>query len=197
MKKTMLWIAVLLLMWTSAACAEAKPDFRSVNWGMSMEEVIEREGKPTEIIEDALFYDKIKVAGIDVVLVLHFVQDRLVVAAYVSQEHYPMSYTRYIDDYNKLKDALISVYGSPEKDEVIWEQPAMKGIVDTTTALQLGDIRLESLWQTDKAYIQHELKHTGKIDFSGGDITHQAIYLSTEYMNLFGEQMKEEHTKGL
>lgn len=97
-----------------------EPDFRSVRWGMNINEVKENESEPLvqELNNMLLYYTS--VANLDVALLYTFNDDGLLyMADYILNESH-INDNGYVDDFNRLKNALIEKYGVPQKENERW-----------------------------------------------------------------------------
>lgn len=97
-----------------------EPDFRNVRWGMSINEVKTNESIASveESVSQLLYH--VSVANLDAALVYTFNEDdSLCEAAYLLQESH-VNDNEYVDDFNRLKKALIEKYGKPTKDDERW-----------------------------------------------------------------------------
>ena len=108
--------------------ASTEYDIRKFRWGDSQEHVREIEGKPSHEGQVAsgytLFYDATCV-GLNATLGYSFNQNGLSTVVYLfSEEHSNAS--RYISDYEKVKNALIKKYGEPSFEEEVWDTDSHK-----------------------------------------------------------------------
>ncbi len=130
--------------------AERKGDFRSGNWGDSKDDVAKYEkGTLVNDSGNEVTY-RCTVAGLDMAAVYCYDNDgHLYSGRYVSQEEHSNP-QQHIADYNKLKDSLSSVYGTPDTDEVIPMNSAYESTnLDDGTALKYGWLGFQATWQTD------------------------------------------------
>lgn len=167
------------------------PDFRNVNWGMTPEEVQQKENLDL-IIEDTetLMY-RTSLASIDCYLFYGFTDKKLCSAMYsMDKDH--VNQNQYVEDFLKLKNLLIQKYGSPIRDEEIWrrslykDNPEQKGL-----AISIGDLILASTWETTRTKISIVL---------WGDnfkIKHAIQYQSKEYEEKINEKNTQENLNKL
>lgn len=107
-------IAVLLLAVMLCGCGEKEPDFRNINWGMSMDEVRAAEAaEPYEETDDGLLYENIIVDDlINAQLSYCFTDGKLTEAGYFATE--TVSGDRASDNtYHNLAANISKVYGEP------------------------------------------------------------------------------------
>jgi len=134
-----------------------KFNFRSVNWGMSKNEVKEKEtAKLMGDIGDSLFY-KTNVAGFSCVLGYSFANDKLVRGAYIIEEKHS-NYNLYIQDYNKLKELLTKKYDTPIEDSHKWFNDLYKDDPEEYgMAVAVGHLRYAADWNINNTLIQLRL----------------------------------------
>lgn len=134
--------------------AERKGDFRSGNWGDSKEEVGKYEKGTLVDDSDGEVIYRCTVAGLDMAAVYCYDNEgKLYSGRYVSQEEHSNP-QQHIADYNKLKDSLSSVYGTPDTDEVIPTNSAYESTnLDDGTALTYGWLGYQATWHTDNTDI--------------------------------------------
>ena len=98
-------------------------DIRQFRWGDSQDKIREIEGEPmTELDTDygyTLWYNSTCV-GLDALLIFEFNQNGLCKVIYSFGEKHSNSF-RYIEDYTKVKNTLISKYGSPTVYKEKWD----------------------------------------------------------------------------
>lgn len=131
--------------------------FRQTTWGMSPAEVIAAEGKDPDATQDGMLFYGDTVGGSDVVAVYIFVEDKLVRAAYVSDESYTNA-NNYIREYRKFLDLLTQKYGAPEKEDTYWSQEMFRDNPSNYgTALQMGHAVWEASWSTSRSDVLLQL----------------------------------------
>lgn len=122
-------------------------DFRNTAWGMSMNDVINIEGTPPDDSDDnAIVYLDREICDFSTSVYYLFNNDKLIGGMYSIQESHTNE-NAYIDDYNKLKEALISKYGEPDADNIDWKDDLYKDDPqDYGFAVSLGDLTYVSTW---------------------------------------------------
>lgn len=132
-----------------------EPDFRSVNWGMSRDEVIQIEGMPNSTDKDVLFYSNIEVAGYEGDLLYSFEKDKLYNAFYT----FSGSTIDYYD-YIVLVNLLNQKYGKPSNDAFVWiDGKDRPGLSDAqyNEAISKGYLARKTNWTTRNALIEIEI----------------------------------------
>ncbi len=176
------------IMQTTTPEIKTGTDFRNAAWGMSADEVIATEGhQPDDKEKDAILYTDKEVAGLDAAVLFQFNSDQLISGSYIIKEVHTNE-NAYIDDYNQLKEALISKYGEPTVDQIVWKDELYKDDPsEYGFAVSLGDLIYATSWPTQ----------TGEIGLvlSGDnfEISLTVLYRSDEAIDL----SKQANTTGL
>ncbi|MFQ5334807.1 MAG: hypothetical protein ACE5DN_01905 [Flavobacteriales bacterium] len=128
-------------------------DFRTLNWGMTIKEVIQAETLKLESqIGSELRYSK-TLSGIDCSLIYYFTQGRLSKAAYTSKESYT-NFNDYIEDYKLLKGLLEKKYGTAASDKLLWSDEQNKVAPDHFgNAVATGQLQYEARWSNKRTRI--------------------------------------------
>ncbi len=149
--------------------------FRKTTWGMSLEEVkASEDSAPTEEKPGVITY-RGEFEGKPVIIGYVFDGDKLVKAGYFMQAAYedPNSY---ISDYDKVKDFLIGLYGSPAQDEVLWAAGEETDDPDKFgEAACGGKLRYSTMWVDDRTVIKETLKG------GNGQCKHGVMFESIEH----------------
>lgn len=163
---------------TPEPSAIVDPDFRNAKWGMSKEEVISSEqSQPDESSKDSIIYYEREVAGFDAILGYSFTDNRLSSGLYVINTKHTND-NDYIDDYDNIKKALISKYGTPDADRVNWKNDLFKDDPqDYGLAVAVGDLEYTSVWEKQNGSI------TLHLSGDNYDITLGLLYMSKEARN--------------
>ncbi len=134
--------------------AEA-PDFRSVRWGMTMEEVMAAETEVALIVvtgEPALA-GNCTVAGRKARLYYQFSDSQLSEAFYAFEDTHTNS-NLYIDDFTDMKELLTLKYGPPALDTAIWKHNLYRNRPDEWGfALISGDVKFRAEWETARTRV--------------------------------------------
>lgn len=145
---------------TQKSASTSDPDFRDVQWGMSVNKV--KEIEKTKLISEQKGYKDILIysdslMGLDCHVGYVFVNDKLVRSKYIiTQKH--TNKNDYIYDYDHLKQILIDKYGKPEwtknNDDKTWLNSLFKGSPeDWGKAVSAGHLVYASEWHTPKSKI--------------------------------------------
>lgn len=136
--------------------------FRKTKWGMTVSQVKSSETLTVSDYQheegrEGLMY-KTTVINKSVLLFYLFVDNKLVNAMYSLQERHTNK-NDYITDYEDFKDVLISKYGRPQTDEVLWKNDLFKnkGLFDNGTCISLGHLQYASVWETQDTRIVNRL----------------------------------------
>ncbi len=128
--------------------ATTQTTFRNTCWGMTRKRVKQAEANELFHEEDHYLLYRGKIADLDCYIIYCLVEDRLVRARYViSEEH--SNRNDYIDDYERIKEALIFNYGSPADDQVVWKADLYKEDNDDWgISVSLGHLVFGCDWST-------------------------------------------------
>lgn len=140
------WKLSDLLTPTPAGGSSDKGRFRGVPWGSSKSVVKSIERAPIEFEEDALITFKVQLLDIECLAVYRFDEDSLFMTKYlVTHEH---SYSNaYLSDFSQIKEALISKYGDPSKDDTYWANDLYRDEYDDWgLAIEVGHLSMFSSW---------------------------------------------------
>lgn len=129
-------------------------DFRNIKWGMSMAEVKAAEGETDLVTTDALIYDGLNVAGIDVMLIYYFNENDQLYSAIYSFEETHVNKNDYIYDYEKVVKALTEKYGEPINSDTIWKDDLYKDEpTEWGMAVSAGHMMMFAKWETENTNI--------------------------------------------
>ena len=139
---------------------EAAPDFRSVRWGMTEEEVKALEGSDVAVSgkvdgKNAWYIGyTTTLMGNNVILAYYFGPDGLYEADYIWQEDHSNE-NLYISDYNEVKKELTKKYGSPQFDDEMWDTSSHKSYYSERKgdALSYGYLSYITAYSTDRTEI--------------------------------------------
>lgn len=162
--KILTLILVYLFCWISIQSQEAKtqeeaelkPHFRQARWGMSKEQIIELEGKPTE--EDKkeglnlIVYDS-EIDNKRCAILFIFAEDKLVRTKYHFL-HNHINKNLYIHDYRKIRESLIGKYAEPKENKTVWLNNLYKNDPDDWgRAIGYGHLRYFAKWEMSETSI--------------------------------------------
>ena len=177
---------------------EKEPDFhfRKTRFGMTMAEVKKSEKqKSVEQDEDTLVYED-TVMGIEAVVLYNFVNKQLFSGTYLIQEQY-RNKNNYIDDYQRLKSALIKKYGKPVYDEENWKNPLYKDdLHEYGFAVSIGHLVYRAEWIK---FMKDERKVRIFIGLTGENykINSGVVYADVLLEKFYNEQQKEKEESKL
>lgn len=157
--------------------------FRNTRWGMTMDEVIKREGEPDYHPEDEVYlgpenflgYDGVKFGGLSAYLGYSFAEGKLVGGMYDFWKKYEDE-NKYIENFEKIRKFLTERYGRPEFEKEIWnrdrykDEPRKYG-----AAVASGDLEYYVKWEKAKTEILMVLLS------EDGEIDHTVSYYSKEF----------------
>ena len=131
-------------------------NFEEMSWGITKKEVVESEGKPTSQSKahggDILVYGQ-KVINLDCDIEYRFAANRLRQTRFhfagESREE-----AECLEDYRKVKDALIRKFGKPDTENMDWRDASYKeDFASWGMAVGLGQLELRSRWLTSRTEI--------------------------------------------
>jgi hypothetical protein len=128
-----------------------------IDWGAAKDKIINREGRPSaqEKINglEVIRYKRSIIAK-NCLVEYVFDNNRLVTARCNLLERYADK-NRYIEDYQKIKDHLVSKIGAPRADTVIWQDPTYKSNNALWgTALSMGHLEYHTAWELSGTELQ-------------------------------------------
>lgn len=132
---------------------------RNVNWGMSIQEVIQSEEQDYDYMsgdESQLVYSNITAGTVKFSYLMYNFDDAALNQAIYYAEDTHTSDNLYVEDYKTLKDKLTSLYGTPNPDDVkeIWYDDLYKDDPnDYGKAVARGDLTMATRWTTDTSVI--------------------------------------------
>lgn len=142
----MRYIAVLLLILPSISYCQ----FRATKWGWTHEQV--KKTEKNKIISDnekLILYEGF-IQNLPATIVYGFNEGRLDVGGYSFKAKY-VNKNNYIEDYSKLKKALIAKYGEPEKTNVKWLNDLYQTDVENYgLAVSVGHLEFNTVWETNE-----------------------------------------------
>jgi len=160
---------------------EIKNHFRSTRWGMSKEQVVGIEGKPNHLENseglDFIQYPQ-RILNMDCMIGYVFVENKLAKARY-SFLGKRGDENQYIEEYDKIKEILIKIYGKPSNEWAVWHDPQYKNDHSSwELAVCQGHLELNSKWTDAETEILLHL--------SGGKnrLSLEVDYSGLEYIDL-------------
>ena len=158
----------------------APRNFEEMQWGLSKKEVVELEGKPADQRKvkglDVMRYQQ-RVINLDCAIDYFFAANKLSRTRFSFAGDY-LDKNAYLQDYQKIKDALVQKFGRPLEEAMEWRDNSYKDDFSAWgEAVSLGHLELSSRWLTAQTEITANL--------SGAE---DEILLTVEYAGL---QLKE------
>jgi hypothetical protein len=158
----------------------APRNFEEMHWGLSKKEVVELEGKPADQRRvrglEVMRYQQ-RVINLDCAIDYFFAANKLSRTRFSFAGDY-LDKNAYLQDYQKVKDALVQKFGRPLEEAMKWRDTSYKDDFSSWgEAVSLGHLELSSRWLTSLTEITASL--------SGAD---EEILLTVEYTGL---QLKE------
>ncbi len=150
-------------------------NFEEMKWGMSKKQVLELEGKPALQRKsgglDIMTYLQ-KVINMDCAIEYVFAANKLSQTLFRFQNHYEDKNAS-LEDYQKVKQALIQRFGRPVEEKMEWLDPSSKNDFSVWgEAVSSGLLELKSRWLTPRteilarlAGVENEIKLT--VEYTG------------------------------
>ncbi|MFZ2053153.1 MAG: hypothetical protein WAU81_03050 [Candidatus Aminicenantales bacterium] len=154
--------------------------FDEMKWGLSKKQILEMEGKPSAQKKakglDIMNYQQ-KLINLDCSIEYIFATNKLTRTRFSFTTEY-LDKNAYLEDYQKIKDALVQKFGRPLEEAMDWRNTTFKDDFGSWgEAVSLGHLELSSRWLTPQTEILAVL--------SGEN---EEILLTVEYAGL---QLKE------
>jgi len=135
--------------------------FDEMQWGQSKKQILEMEGKPSFQERrkglDIMRYDQ-KVINLDCSIEYIFSSNKLTKTRFSFLNDY-VEKNNYLDDYRKIKAALIQKFGKPLDENMNWRDPSYKNDFSSWgDAVSLGHLEMNSYWLTSKTEISASLR---------------------------------------
>ena len=173
--------------------------FRRANWRMTIDEVKNmEEDEPVLEKEDILFYED-TLLGLDVDIMYIFLDNQLFKGTYLIREEYENK-NNYLDDYEKLRKALIEKYGKPilgeGSDDVEWKNPLYKDEPhEYGFAVSIGHLEYYTLWEKNSN--GEDTAISIRLSGENHDITLNLSYMDIELVLIWNERQKEKENSKL
>jgi hypothetical protein len=154
----------------------APRNFEEMHWGLSKKEVVELEGKPVDQRKvrglDIMRYQQ-RVINLDCAIDYFFAANKLSRTRFSFAGDY-LDKNAYLQDYQRIKGALVQKFGRPLEEAMKWRDNSYKDDFSAWgEAVSLGHLELSSRWLTPHTEITATL--TGAED---------EILLTVEYAGL-------------
>lgn len=162
MRKCLTLILLIVCIFNLASCTTSNEnedddkvyDFQHSNWGMTREEVIKQEDSlELTDFENLLISNTTSILSEDAKLIFAFENDKLINGMILFDiEH--TNENLYIDDYDRVKEALIEKYGTTTDEKQVWKDDLYKDDPDDWGfAISLGDLFYMSTWEISDSYV--------------------------------------------
>lgn len=159
---------------TSSYTDTSQYTFRETTWGMSMNEVIEKEGNPTTKKVDILMYKNQSIGGKTCTIGYVFSNNKLVRAKYLFEEKHTTK-NLYLFDYSDISAILSKKYGASNKEKIVWRNDLYKNNTDDYgMAVAVGHLVKYEKWNLDRTTIIHV------INGDNYQINHEVEYSSNQ-----------------
>jgi uncharacterized lipoprotein YehR (DUF1307 family) len=192
MKKLLLLVLAASLGLAALSCRDrnetvtkkaAEFNFRKTTWGMSRDQVKASENtKPTgEKTEVVTYRDELE--GIPAIVGYLFDGDKLTRAGYLMRGSYDDP-SKYIEDYDKVKESMIKTYGAPAQDEMQWKEgEESQDHAQYGKAVCDGKLRYTTVWTDGVTMI------TERLGGENGNCKHGLMFESIDlYINKPAEE---------
>ena len=167
-------------------------DFRKTRWGMSMEDVIAREGQPHQKNGDEGLAYAGNLLGHKVQTAFIFSDDKLVRAGYVLAEEQYSNKNSYVDAYDSIVSSLKEKYGKPASENTYWSRDLYKNDYSRRgMAYSLGDVQTTTEWNQGSTEI------AAQIYGNNYKISVRIIYSSKELFKDYERQRQEREKSNL
>lgn len=152
--KRFLILAIIVVMTSGLMYAQ---DFRKSDWGMSKDQVKNRESSTlVKDTTDILEYTGV-IAGYKCIIRYKFTESKLSRASYIILNKYDVK-NDYIKHYDLIKGGLSKKYGVPREDEIVWLADYGKSnYSEWGDLLGKGHLIFYSSWGTEKSSIFHTI----------------------------------------
>jgi hypothetical protein len=139
--------------------------FEEMPWGQSKKQILESEGKPLHQQKvkgaDIMEYQQ-KVNNLDCSIKYIFTANKLSKTKFSFMNTY-VDKNAYLEDYQRIKEALVQKFGKPLEENMNWRDSTYKDNFSSWgEAISLGQLELTSRWQTSHTEILASL--TGNND---------------------------------
>ncbi len=162
--------------------------FDEMKWGLSKKYILEMEGRPLSQKRtkglDVMIYEQ-KLINLDCCIEYMFAANRLSRTRFSFITEY-LDKNAYLEDYQRIKSALVKKFGRPLEESMDWQDTTFKeDFRSWGEAVSLGHVELSSRWLTPQTEIMALL--------GGKD---EEIFLTVEYSGLrlkeFARKTEEE-----
>ena len=133
----------------------AEYTFRETLWGMSIDEVIKKEGEPDVKDATMLIYNDKYIGKKHCSIGFVFSDNKLVRAKYLFDEKHSNK-NLYLDDFEDISKLLVMKYGKSHNEGEVWKNELFKDDEDSYgLAVSKGDLILYQKWRLKRTNIVH------------------------------------------
>jgi hypothetical protein len=130
--------------------------FDELKWGMTKKQIVEMEGKPSSLTRtkglDVMRYQQ-KLINLDCSIEYIFAANKLSGLRFFFNTEY-LDKNAYLDDYQKIKSALVQKFGQPLEESMNWRDTTFKDDIGAWgEAISLGHLEMSSRWLTPQTEI--------------------------------------------
>ena len=130
--------------------------FDEMTWGLSKKQILEMEGRPLAQRRtkglDVMAYEQ-KLINLDCSIEYIFAANKLSRTRFSFTTEY-LDKNAYLDDYQKIKKALVQKFGRPMEESMDWRDTTFKDDFEAWgEAVSLGHVELSSRWLTPQTEI--------------------------------------------
>jgi hypothetical protein len=130
--------------------------FDEMKWGLSKKQILEMEGKPSAQRKakglDIMDYQQ-KLINLDCSIEYMFAANKLARTRFSFTTEY-LDKNAYLEDYQKIKDALVQKFGRPLEESMDWRDTTFKDDFGAWgEAVSLGHLEMSSRWLTPQSEI--------------------------------------------
>ncbi|MFZ4547994.1 MAG: hypothetical protein ACOYN4_11195 [Bacteroidales bacterium] len=184
-------LTLIIFMISISLNAQDAPDFRTLNWKMTQQQVKAKEKGLVlqESTNDELVYSG-TVLNKDAFIFYDFIDNQLS-SAYFGFTINNVSKNKYVEDFNIIKEKLIAKYGQPNEDITEWRENLYKDDPDNIgMAIACEHVVYRTVWYQDKTAIN--LLMTGKEFKISISLYYQSVDLIKEKIENDKNKIKDE-----
>jgi hypothetical protein len=178
-------VRIALLLSTFTAQSLSAADFRTHDWGATLDAVKAAEGNPVQESADRLVYEA-EITSLSAYLSFEFVNGMLSSAMYVFTEEHSNN-NLFLNDFNAIEALLEQRYGKAANPQTIWLNDLYRDDPDDYgMAIAAGHMAKQTKWETERTSVRHTLRG------DNFDITHGIVYEGKPMQALQDEAEKQK-----
>lgn len=175
-------VSIFLL---SIATLSFSQDFKGLEWGISQDDVVNKEQGDVSRLGSRLVYLK-QLGGLDAELVYFFDEGRLFSAEYHIRHNFK-SLNDYILHFNIFRKLLTEKYGDPFSTDVQWKDDKYRDDpIKYGEAIAKGSLILTTTWRTENTIIKLSCQKGNE-----GEVALNIKYRSSELTSLISPKEEE------